>query len=144
MDLNENTRTRQLSSQGYRAHPLTSRIRQRAWMFLKLTIDHRTSYYLSEKVLDCEEFGLKCHIADCHMKIIAKELEYLMLKNAWILMRLENDNFVCSEPLNTFDLLRQHPVLCYWNVACLRIISLLVGRPPCLHPLKNVLEGKNC
>jgi len=49
-------------------------------MFLKLTIDHRTSYYLSEKVLDCEEFGMKCHIADRHMKIIAKELENLMLK----------------------------------------------------------------
>jgi len=49
-------------------------------MFLKQTIDHRTSYYLDGKVLDCKEFGLMFLIADRHMKIMTKELENLMLR----------------------------------------------------------------
>jgi len=53
-------------------------------VFLKQTIDHRTSYYLVEKLLDCEEIDLKCFIAHRHIKII--ELENSMLKK-----RLNND-----------------------------------------------------
>jgi len=50
-------------------------------VFLKQTIDHWTSYYLGEKLLDCEEIDLKCLIAHRHTKIIAKELENSMLNN---------------------------------------------------------------